>query len=166
MSLSKKLEELASPGKSGSDTKALNTPENWKPRLEVDENGGYLISTPRPAGQVPDAEDILKEFELDPNSWAVTSLRKSRWQTYNGEWLEAVRVSLAPSSVVAEEKLDAEKLIDEIKKWRPERGTRQSTGGGAYVVVPSDQQIGKKANGQGTQQSIDRLLHLTESSVN
>jgi predicted phosphodiesterase len=166
MSLSDKLENLASPGKSGSDTRALNTPENWKPRLEVDENGGYLISTPRPAGQVPDSVDILKEFDLDPSSWSVTSLRKSRWQTHNGEWLEAVRVNLAPSSAVAAEQLDAEKLIDEIKKWRPEKGIKQSTGEGAFTVVPSDQQIGKKANGQGTQQSIDRILHLTEASVN
>ena len=165
MGISDRLEDLSSPGKSGSDIKSLNTPENWRPRLEVDENGGFLISTPRPVGQIPDAEEILKEFELDPNAWAVTSLRKSRWQTYSGEWLESVRVSLTPASLAAVEQLDAEKLIDEIKKWRPSAGIKTPTGNGAYAVFPSDQQIGKKNGAGGTQQSIERILHLTEASV-
>ena len=165
MGISDRLEDLSSPGKSGSDIKSLNTPENWRPRLEVDENGGFLVSTPRPAGQIPDTEEILKEFELDPNAWSVTSLRKSRWQKYDGEWLESVRVSLAPSSLVAIEQLDAEKLIDEIKKWRPAAGIKTATGNGAFAVFPSDQQIGKKNGSGGTQQSIDRILHLTEASV-
>jgi predicted phosphodiesterase len=165
MGISDRLEDLSSPGKSGSDLKALNTPENWRPRLEVDENGGFLISTPRPAGQIPDAEEILKEFELDPNAWAVTSLRKSRWQTYSGEWLESVRVSLTPASLAAVEQLDAEKLIDEIKKWRPVAGIKTATGNGAFALFPSDQQIGKKNGGGGTQQSIERILHLTGASV-
>jgi hypothetical protein len=30
--LKKKLEELASPGHNGSDTRVTNTPENWRPR--------------------------------------------------------------------------------------------------------------------------------------
>ena len=166
MGLGDRLENLSSPGKSGSDTRSLNTPEAWRPRLEVDESGGFLISTPKPAGQIPDAENILREFDLDPLSWSVTSVRKSRWQTYNGEWLEAARISIQPAATIAAaERLDAEKLIEEIRKWRPERGIRQRTGEGAYIVVPSDQQIGKRANGQGTQQSIDRLLQLTESSI-
>ena len=165
MGISDRLEDLSSPGKSGSDIKSLNTPENWRPRLEVDENGGFLVSTPRPAGQIPDAEEILKEFELDPNAWSVTSLRKSRWQTYSGEWLESVRVSLAPSSLVAIEHLDAEKLVDEIKKWRPAAGIKTATGNGAFAAFPSDQQIGKKSGSGGTQQSIDRILYLTEALV-
>ncbi len=165
MGISDRLEDLSSPGKSGSDIKSLNTPENWRPRLEVDENGGFLISTPRPVGQIPDAEEILKEFELDPNAWAVTSLRKSRWQTYSGEWLESVRVSLTPASLAAVEQLDAEKLIDEIKKWRPSAGIKTATGNGAFALFPSDQQIGKKTGSGGTQQSIERILHLTGASV-
>ena len=37
MGLSDKLENLASPGKSGSDIKALNTPEEWRPRMDVED---------------------------------------------------------------------------------------------------------------------------------
>jgi predicted phosphodiesterase len=166
MGISDKLKEYSEPGKSGSDIKALNTPEDWRPRLDVDDTkGGFVVSKPRPAGEIPDAEEVLKEFDLDPNSWSVTSLRRSRWQTYSGEWLESVRVSLAPAGVAQAEQLDAEKLIDEVKKWRPQAGIKTSTGGGAFSLFPSDQQIGKKTGSGGTEQSIERLLYLTGASV-
>jgi len=166
MGISDKLETLASPGVSGSDIKTLNTPEDWRPRLDLDDSkGGFVVSKPHPVGEIPDTADVLKDFDLDPNSWTVTSLRRSRWQTYHGEWLESVRVNVTPAGLAIADALDAEALIDEIKKWRPERGIKVATGEGAFVVAPSDQQIGKKANGQGTQQSIDRILYLTEASV-
>lgn len=166
MGISDKLENLSSPGVTGSDVKALNTPEDWRPRLDLDDSkGGFVVSKPRPAGEIPDTADVLKEFDLDPNSWTVTSLRRSRWQTYSGEWLESVRVNVVPSGLIIADQLDAEALIDEVKKWRPSAGIKTGTGNGAFLVSPSDQQIGKKANSQGTQQSIDRILHLTEASV-
>jgi hypothetical protein len=166
MSLDDKLKKLVDPGRTGSDIKALNTPEEWRPRMDVDDSrGGFVISKPRPSAEIPDAQTILLEFGLNPNDWTVTSMRRGKWQTYHGEWLESVRVNLSPVGTSLADQLDAEKLIDEMRKWRPEKGIKQSTGNGSYLVVPSDQQIGKKANGQGTQQSIDRILHLTESAV-
>lgn len=165
MSLEDSLKNLASPGQSGSDLKALGTPEAWRPRMEVDGGGGFLISTPRSAGEIPDAAEILKEYDLDPNAWKVTGVRRSRWQKYDGEWLEAQRVSIVPASVALVEQLDAEALVDEIKKWRPERGVKPGTGSGAFSLFPADQQIGKKAGSGGTQQSIDRILALTQKAV-
>jgi len=166
MSIKARLEDLASPGKSGSDIKALNTPEQWRSKMDVDDrSGGFIISKPRPAGESVDSVDILEEFGMNPNDWSVTSVRRGKWQTYHGEWLESLRVNIIPSGVAQSEQLDAEKLIDEIKKWRPERGIKTATGYGSFAVFPSDQQIGKKAGGEGTQQSIDRILSLTEKSV-
>jgi predicted phosphodiesterase len=166
MSLDDRLKKLVDPGRTGSDIKALNTPEEWRPRMDVDDSrGGFVISKPRPSSEIPDAQTILQEFGLNPSDWTVTSMRRGKWQTYHGEWLESVRVNLSPVGTSLADQLDAEKLIDEMRKWRPEKGIKQSTGNGSYLVVPSDQQIGKKANGQGTQQSVDRILHLTESAV-
>jgi len=166
MSLDDKLKKLVEPGRTGSDIKALNTPEDWRPRMDVDDSrGGFVISKPRPSAEIPDAKTILQEFELNPNDWTVTSMRRGKWQTYHGEWLESVRVNLLPVGTSLVDRLDAEKLIDEVRKWRPEKGIKQSTGNGSFLIAPSDQQIGKKANGQGTQQSIDRILHLTEAAV-
>ena len=164
--ISDKLKEYSEPGKSGSDIKALNTPEDWRPRMDVDDSkGGFVISKPRPSSEIPDAQTVLTEFGLNPNDWTVTSMRRGKWQTYHGEWLESVRVNLVPVGTSLADQLDAEKLIDEIKKWRPQAGIKASIGGGAFSLFPSDQQIGKKTGSGGTEQSIERILYLTESSV-
>lgn len=166
MGLSDRLEQLASPGKSGSDFKTLNTPENWRSKMDVDDvSGGFVISSPKPAGQPQDARQILEDFDMDPDAWEVTSVRRGKWQKYDGEYLESLRINILPRGVAAAEKLDAEKLVDEIKKWRPAAGTKQGTGNGSFALFPADQQIGKKAGSGGTQQSIDRILALTESAV-
>lgn len=166
MSISKRLEELASPGKSGSDFKSLNTPENWRPKVDVDSvSGGYVISNPTAVGSLPDAEAILEQFEMNPEDWTVTSVRRGKWQKYDGEFLESLRVNIIPSTLARDESLDVEKMIDEIKKWRPERGIKVATGKGSFGVFPSDQQLGKKTGSGGSQQSVDRILNLTEQSV-
>lgn len=164
-SLVKKLESLASPGRRGSDIRATNTPEAWRPRLELDEGGGYLVTTARSAGEIPDAIEILSEFDLDPSSWSVTSLRRSKWQNHAGEWLEAYRVSLKPSGVLAGPDFDLEQLISEVSKWRPRKIQKAATGELAFVFSPSDQQIGKKSGDDGTPQSVSRILNGTEGGV-
>lgn len=163
----KVLEELATPGQTGSDRRTQDTPEAWKPRMDIDhKTGGFIVSAPRPAGNTADADAILRDFDLDPASWRVTSVRQSKWQSATSDWLEAYRVSVVPADMVAEEDVvDIEKLIDEVKKWKPEKGIKKISGKGAYVVVPSDQQIGKKANGQGTAESVARILDLTDSAL-
>jgi predicted phosphodiesterase len=167
-SFSKKLlEELASPGTTGSDRRTQETPEAWRPRMDIDHNtGGFVVSTPRPAGNTADADAILKDFDLDPAAWRVTSVRQSKWQSATSDWLESYRVSVVPADQVDSPDFDLEQLVDEIKKWKPTKGSKQQTGEGAYVIAPSDQQIGKKANGQGTEQSIQRILGVTEGAFN
>jgi len=167
-SFSKKLlEELASPGTTGSDRRAQETPEAWRPRMDIDHNtGGFVVSTPRPAGNTADADAILRDFDLDPAAWRVTSVRQSKWQSATSDWLESYRVSVVPSDQVDAPDFDLEQLVDEIKKWKPAKGSKQATGEGAYVIAPSDQQIGKKANGQGTEQSVQRILGVTEGAFN
>jgi predicted phosphodiesterase len=166
MGLSERLEALASPGKSGSDFKALNTPENWRSKMDVDDvSGGFVISSPKPVGQPQDARQILEDFDMDPDAWEVTSVRRGKWQKYDGEYLESLRINILPRGAAAAEKLDAEQLVDEIKKWRPQAGNKTAKGSGSFALFPADQQIGKKAASGGTQQSIDRILQLTESAV-
>ena len=166
MSLSEKLEKLRMPGVSGSDVRVSKTPEDWRPRLDLDSvKGGFVVSQARPQGEVTDATTVLDEFGLDPKEWSVTSMRRGKWQIHNGEWLESVRVNLSPIGPSYGDSLDVEQLADYMRKWRPAKAVKKSSGSGAYLVAPSDQQIGKKANGQGTEQSIGRILQLTESAV-
>ena len=163
--LTEKLAALVSPGPSGSDTRATNTPESWRPRMEVDEEGGYLISTPRPAGEMPDAREILLDFKLDPMSWSVTNVRKSQWQTYSGEWLEAQRITITPISKGKIADKDLDQLVEEVSKWRPSKTDKKVSGELAFVFAPSDQQIGKKQGDEGSADTVRRLLDITEQAV-
>lgn len=165
MPLKDTLTSLLSPGQTGSDFKPLNTPEEWRPRLDIEDGkGGYIVTQARPVGNSPDAETVLREFGLDPETWTVSSLRRSKWQTFSGEWLEAYRVNVLPASNARSEQLDVEKLIDEIKKWRPSK-EKTSTGTGAYSLFPSDQQIGKRSGEVGTETTVERILYLNDASV-
>jgi predicted phosphodiesterase len=165
--LSDKLKEYAEPGRTGSDTRSHKQPEEWRPRMDIDmQKGGYVVSNPRPNGNTPSAEEVLADFGLKSEDWIVTGLRRSTWQTYNGDYLESCRISVVP--VEAQNVLldyDLERLMDSIVKWRPLKGSKQETGEGSFLVAPSDQQIGKKANGEGTPEAINKILTLTEGSV-
>lgn len=167
MSLEDSLEELAKAGPSGSDVRVRDIPEKWRPFSEVGPDGGFAISTPHAVGNTPGGEAVLKEHDLDPEQWVVTHMRHAKWQTYDGRWLESSRVSLAPRRGTATElpDFDLEELVDEIRIWTPRTGLPTYTGDGAYVFAPSDQQLGKKAAGQGTQQSVNRILQSTERGV-
>lgn len=164
-SLAERLAALVSPGPNGSDIKNLNTPEAWRPRMDVGPDGGYVVSTPRSTSEMPDAISILQEFKLDPEHWTITSLRRGQWQKFDGEWLESMRVNVVPTSISKENDLDLEKLVSEIAKWRPSTKVKKQTGELAYVFAPSDQQIGKKGSGGGTIDLVARVLETTEGGV-
>ena len=157
-------EDLAKLPNSGSDIKNTNTPQEWRARLDVGNEGGYFISTPRNAGELPDAVEMFKDFDLDPKVWIVVGVRKSRWQRYDGEWLEAARVSIKPATAVRHEmEIDVEKLIAEIKKWRPAK-VKQSTGDLTYISCSADEQVGKDAGG-GTKEIIPRIKNSVDESI-
>jgi len=163
--LTDKFLALVSPGPSGSDTRLVNAPESWRPRMEIDENGGFIVSTPRSAGEIPDQKDLLEEFDLTPEQWEVVSVRKSKWQNHAGEWLEAHRISLKPAAGFGQRDFDLEKLVAEVSKWKPGKPEKVTSGNLAYIFAPSDQQLGKKQGDDGTAQTVDRLLQMTALGV-
>lgn len=117
------LEDLNALNKQGSDKRQTAPKEAWRPQLELDADGGYFVSSPR-SEPIADAQELLSEFDLDPDSWIVTNVRRSKWQTYSGEWLESYRVSLKPASYRGT-LLDASELEREIKKWKPTKSQSQ-----------------------------------------
>lgn len=163
--MSELVDKLAGVPAAGSDRKDQAPTEAWRPRLELDANGGFAVSTPRKGVNGIDAAEVLKEFDLSPEEWTVTSLRRSRWQTFNGDWLEAARVSLAPTRAVeAANTEDLEKLIHEVSKWKPAKGQRKSTGELAALFNIGDTQWGKDA-GDGTEGTILRYMNGVQLSV-
>jgi predicted phosphodiesterase len=167
MTLSEDLSKLASAGQSGSDTRTTNPPEAWRPRLEVDSaSGGFFVSTPRTAGDLPDAVDLLSDFDLDPNVWRVTGVRRSMWQKYDGEWLESAKVSIVPADQVhsSADDTDLQALIDHVERWRPHARIKAHTGELSAVYAIGDTQWGKDA-GDGTEGTVRRVLTGIEESV-
>ena len=167
MSLGDDAKNLAELANVGSDIRNTNTPDAWRPRLEVDDTqGGFLVSKPHNAGEIPDAADLLREFKRDPEQWRVTGVRKSQWQKYDGEWLEAARVTIVPAGYIDKANgLDLEQLVDEIKKWRPAKGIKASTGDLAAVYAIGDTQYGKDA-GDGSEGTTRRVLYALDEAVN
>lgn len=160
MSLGDELSKLVSPGRQGSDV-----PDGWKPRLEVDEAGGFFVSTPRKADEMPDAADLLGDFDLDPTQWRVVSVRRSRWQRFDGDWLESARVSIVPAIATSELLADdVDAVIKELGKWRPKTTAKPHTGSLSAVYAVGDTQYGKDA-GDGTEGTIGRVRAGLEGSL-
>ena len=145
-----------------SEIKKTNTPPEYRARLDVGPEGGYFVSTPRVAGELPDAVELFKDFELDPNVWEVVSVRKSRWQKFDGEWLEAARVNVKPVGRVAGQDVDYDALVKEINSFKPKAST--VTGPLYAIYAIGDTQYGKDAGG-GTEETVRRVLDGLNAAV-
>ena len=149
----------------GSDTRVQVPSEAWRPRLEVDSDGGFVVSKPHLASEVPDQADLLREFNLDPDQWIVTNVRRSQWQRYDGEWLESRRISIKPAELnraLPDEDID--EIIKQIEKWKPAKSAKKYTGDGAFVLCVGDTQYGKDANG-GKDAIVRRVLDGIDEGV-
>ena len=144
----------------GSDKRTTAPKEAWRPHLEMSEEGGYFVSTPR-KDEPADAVDLLAEFDLNPEDWTITSVRRSKWQTYHGEWLQSFRVSVTPKgrSIAP----DVEQLEREIAKWRP-KATKPTKGNLTAIYNIGDTQWGKDA-GDGTAGTVGRVRRALEASL-
>jgi predicted phosphodiesterase len=152
---------------------AQNTPHNrkpypdgWQPRSEVcDTDGGYVVTKPFEPGHEPEHADALAEFGLDPAQWVVTSVRRSRWQKYDGDWLESARINLTPARAQRSDQADADALMAMIGKWKPGKACRKRADLGTFVAPAGDLQLGKP-DGDGSAGTVDRFLTETENTVN
>ena len=145
---------------------AKEIPKGWEPSIEYDATGGILTSVPRTAGDEPDHSELLAEFELDPAKWRITGLRRSKWQRWDGEWLESFRATFVPTAGTHHVPVDD--LLEVIAKWKPEKAdsshTEPRSGGFAYVVVLADTQVGK-IDGGGSDQIIENVMTKIDAAV-
>ena len=154
------LDDLRSPGNVQGD----RPPDGWKPRLEVDDvDGGYVVSKPYQPATNPEYAAVLSEFGLDPQAWHIKHVRRSRWQTYHGDWLEAARINIVPAAGNTADRVDVERLTEQIARWKPRR-SEKVTRQGCYVAPVGDTQVGK-VDGDGTAGTVARFLRYTELSV-
>ena len=157
------LEDLANLQGGGSDKRDTAPKEAWRPQLELDADGGFFVSSPRKEGEPADSADLLAEFDLSPTDWIVTNVRRSKWQTYHGEWLESYRVSLKPAGVRAS-LVDMDQLESEIRKWRPAKSVKPLRGDLTALFCVGDTQWGKDA-GDGTEGTVRRIRYGLDASL-
>jgi len=152
--------------KMGDDTQrervAKQIPKGFEPGIEYDASGGTLRSIPRPVGDEPDHAELLAEFELDPMKWRITGLRRSKWQRWDGEWLESFRATFVPQSGAHSVPIDD--LLEIVSKWKPIKPVAPIVNGVAYVVVLADTQVGK-IDGGGSDEIIANVLTKTDLAV-
>ncbi len=140
-------------------------PDGWQPRSEVDTaSGGYVVTKPFEVGHEPDHADALTEFGLDPQQWAVSSVRRSRWQKYDGDWLESVRINVVPVGANRSDVADHDAMLAAIGKWRPASGKNRTanTNFGTFVAPAGDLQLGK-SDGTGSPGTVNRFLAETNA---
>lgn len=167
MSLVKDAKALTELSKQGSDIRADLPPDPaWRTRSEIDEaKGGFFISKPRKAAEIPDAQDLFHDFNLDPEAWSIVSVKRSRWQRYDGEFLESAKISIVPVAQSAESnRVDVDELLAEMKKWKPAKGLKKSTGELTAIFAIGDTQWGKDA-GDGTDGTIARVFRGLDESL-
>jgi hypothetical protein len=157
------LEDLAGLNAGGSDKREAAPKEAWRPQLELDADGGYFVSSPRREGEPADAADLLAEFDLSPSDWIVTNVRRSKWQTYHGEWLESYKVSLKPAAYRVEV-LDLAGIDAELKKWRPGKSVKPLRGDLTAMFCIGDTQWGKDG-GDGTAGTVRRVRNGLQASL-
>lgn len=155
------LEDLTALSARGSDKRNPPPKEAWRPQLELDADGGYFVSSPR-SEPVQDATDLLAEFDLNPNDWIIVSVRRSKWQTYHGEWLESYRVNLKPAGARAS-LIPYDDLERALKGWKP-KATKTTTGNLTAIYNLGDTQWGKDA-GDGTEGTVGRVRRSLESAL-
>lgn len=156
--------------KLGNDTQHIrnirNIPKGWEPTVEYDETGGVLTTSPKPLGTEPDHAELFAEFELDPTKWRITNLRRSKWQRWDGEWLESFKANFSP--ILGHSKVPIDELLQIVSKWKPQNGKKQPSepisGDLAYVSILADSQVGK-IDGRGSDQIIQNVLQKTDLSV-
>lgn len=164
MSLKDELSKLGNDEQRKRIAKAI--PAGFEPGIEYDAAGGVLRSTPRAAGTEPEHAELLAEFELDPTKWRITTLRRSKWQRWDGEWLESFRATFVPTS--GSHTVPIDDLLEIVSKWKPQNGKNKPVEGKisglAYLVVLADTQVGK-IDGGGSEEIIENVLTKVDLAV-
>lgn len=154
-----RLEQAAAPGPTDAGTAKrakVSIPRGWEPRLELNDDGGTLVTSPaEPIDGEPDDADLLAEFDMDPDTWAVKSVNRSRWQAANGEWRESFKAAFQRRA--SGPRVDIDDLLDLVRPYvGVEPAERPAATGGAYVVPAGDLQLGKP-DGDGSAGTIERF---------
>ncbi len=174
MSLADDLEQLAAASPGGQVDAGYSLPAGWSPSVTYDASGRaevVVVGTAQPGDESAWADEVrslgvdiepgwavrLVEIRHDPKAW----VRHAQGEKATTEPVTRRRYVVEPARAAT---VDVDELVAAIGKKRP---TPAKTSGDAwaYVHAIADWQIGKEAYGQGTEQTVSRILDGLEASV-
>lgn len=135
-------------------------PKGWEPRVELDGDTGYLVSTPQRNDKISDFSEILDEMGLDPEAFVVVGpARISKWQQRDGgEWLTSYRVQVEKKTG---EDVDLPTLVQEVKaqiRYVEEKPVVERNPNRTLVVPFADVQVGKVGSRGDSKALVERVL--------
>jgi len=132
----------------------IQAPNGWRPAVEFDGTTG-TATTAGLVGQ-PNFDDFLRELGFDPETHEVigNTVRTSKWQKYDGEWLTSYRFQFRIRSEV----VDLPLLWANAKKAAKNKIVAKHNSGKAFVVALSDFQIGKTDGRGGSEELVARVF--------
>lgn len=156
------ITENAAPGPTDEGIKSKPKVDLPAPGLDYDENGGTLVTAPKPAGEVtPGEAEIFAEYDLDPAHWQIMSIGKSKRQANSGEWFESYRASFKPRKAYEGYGMTPEEIEGILaKRIGGPSVTLRMDEGAAFLAPAGDLQVGK-IDGTGTRGILDRFAELT-----
>jgi len=135
--------------------KRVTVKNDVRPGIEFDGATGIgAATTPGYLGEQTNFDDYLREAGFNPDEIEVTSdsIRTSRWQRYDGEWLTSYRFYFRRKTAIVNLPL----LLAEAKR-RVKPKPITTTGNRAIVVLWSDLQVGKVDHRGGLAEFVDRV---------
>lgn len=134
-------------------TSRVNAPQGWQPAVVFDGETGEA-TTPGLVDK-PDFDEYLREAGFDPETVEVIgSVRTSRWQRYDGEWLTAYRFRFTTKTNAV---TDLPLLWSNAKKKKKPIQVKRNPET-AFVIALSDWQIGKTDEGQTSEDTVARIM--------
>ena len=143
-------------------------PKGWQPAVERSADEVRATTVAQPARtEEPDDADLLAQVGLDADTWQVSSVRKSSWQSASGEWLEAFKVSAVRRQLGAVDAAELAELRQQISLLGPPAGTFAGSWegtGATFVVALADWQVGK-GEGGGSAATVARIQRSLDDAA-
>jgi hypothetical protein len=140
-----------------SDTSTTKIPVGWEPYSQhTDAIGSAIVHIPTPNAT---HRDLLFRAGFNPDEWQIDgSVEVRQWMRYDQEWLYYYKFKTVAgeSPEVVQEHIDD--LVKHIRSRRKKIKPFVHDGNDAFAMFWSDWQIGKAEGGDGTEQTIERVL--------
>lgn len=139
-------------------------PAGWQPYVEYTEQiGKAIIRLPSPDAS---AHDLLIGAGFNPDEWQISGpIQARKWMAYDGRWLHYFKFDVIAGVSDEIHQADIEDLVKHIRKRHPRLASKSTSGDDAWGFLASDWQIGKQEGGDGTPQTIDRVVSSIDMAV-